>query len=57
MFHYKDGKLYCEEVPLEEIARGAGTPCYVYSSRSILSAWRAYDQAFENRPHLVCYAV
>lgn len=57
MFHYKDGKLYCEEVPLEEIARGAGTPCYVYSSRSILSAWRAYDQAFENLPHLVCYAV
>jgi len=57
MFHYKDGKLYCEEVPLEEIARGARTPCYVYSSRSILSAWRAYDQAFENLPHLVCYAV
>jgi diaminopimelate decarboxylase len=57
MFHYKDGKLYCEEVPLEEIARGAGTPCYVYSSRSILSAWHAYDAAFEDLPHLVCYAV
>jgi diaminopimelate decarboxylase len=57
MFHYKDGQLYCEEVPLEEIARSAGTPCYVYSSRSILAAWRAYDEAFEDIPHLVCYAV
>ena len=57
MFHYKDGRLYCEEVPLEEIARGAGTPCYVYSSRAILSAWHAYDAAFGDLPHLVCYAV
>ncbi|HVW09825.1 MAG TPA: diaminopimelate decarboxylase [Bryobacteraceae bacterium] len=57
MFQYKDEKLYCEEVPLEEIARAAGTPCYVYSARSILSTWRAYDEAFEGVPHLVCYAV
>jgi diaminopimelate decarboxylase len=57
MFHYNGGRLYCEEVPLEEIARGAGTPCYVYSSRSILSAWSAYDRAFGDLPHLVCYAV
>jgi diaminopimelate decarboxylase len=57
MFHYQDGNLYCEEVSLEEIARGVGTPCYVYSSQSILSAWRAYDRAFEDLPHLVCYAV
>lgn len=57
MFHYQEEKLYCEEVPLEEIARSAGTPCYVYSARTILSAWQAYDQAFEGVPHLVCYAV
>ncbi|HVY95191.1 MAG TPA: diaminopimelate decarboxylase [Bryobacteraceae bacterium] len=57
MFHYREEKLYCEEVPLEEIARSAGTPCYVYSAGTILSAWRAYDEAFEGVPHLVCYAV
>ncbi|HEY4088817.1 MAG TPA: diaminopimelate decarboxylase [Bryobacteraceae bacterium] len=57
MFQYKDGRLYCEEVPLDEIARSAGTPCYVYSSRSILAAWHAYDAAFGDLPHLVCYAV
>jgi diaminopimelate decarboxylase len=57
MFYYKDGRLFCEKVDLEDIAEGAGTPCYVYSTQSILDAWRAYDDAFGDLPHLVCYAV
>jgi len=57
MFHYKDGRLLCEQVDLEEVALSVGTPCYVYSSQSILDAWRAYDDAFGDLPHLVCYAV
>lgn len=57
MFEYLDGKLFCEQADLEEIARAARTPCYVYSSRSILDAYRAYDNAFGNMPHLICYAV
>ena len=57
MFEYLGGKLYCEEVDLDSIARAAGTPCYVYSSRSILDAWQAYDSAFGDMPHMVCYAV
>lgn len=56
-FHYKEGQLFCDEVALEDIARGAGTPCYVYSARAILDAYRAYDGAFGGLPHLVCYAV
>jgi diaminopimelate decarboxylase len=57
MFHYTNGKLFCEQVDLEEIARSAGTPTYVYSSQSILDAWRSYDDALSGLPHLVCYAV
>jgi diaminopimelate decarboxylase len=57
MFDYKEGKLHCEQVDLEEIARSIGTPAYVYSAQSILDAWRAYDEAFGDLPHLVCYAV
>src|SRR5580692_5603480 len=57
MFRYSNGKLYCEEVDLDAIARAAGTPCYVYSSQSILDAYRAYDDAFGDMPHMVCYAV
>jgi len=57
MFLYRDGSLYCEEVDLAAVAREAGTPCYVYSSRTILDAYRAYDEAFDGAPHMICYAV
>ena len=57
MFTYTDKTLYCESVALADIAKKTGTPCYVYSSRSILDAWHAYDAAFADLPHTVCYAV
>src|SRR4051812_14237492 len=57
MFHYIDNTLYCEAVPLADIARSAGTPAYVYSSQAILDNYRAYDEAFGDLPHTVCYAV
>ncbi len=57
MFAYSEDKLRCDGVPLTEIADGAGTPCYVYSARDILSAWQSYDRAFGELPHEVCYAV
>lgn len=56
-FEYRDRSLYCEEVPLADVARKAGTPCYVYSAGAILENFRAYDQAFGATPHIVCYAV
>ena len=57
MFRYAGGKLYCEQVDLDAIARTAGTPCYVYSAQSILDAYHAYDNAFAGMPHMICYAV
>jgi diaminopimelate decarboxylase len=57
MFHYSKGNLYCGQVDLKEIAQAAGTPCYVYSAQSILDAYHAYDDAFGDMPHLVCYSV
>ncbi len=57
MFHYSGQDLYCENVPLADIARQAGTPAYVYSSGSILENYRAYDEALQRLPHTVCYAV
>jgi diaminopimelate decarboxylase len=57
MFHYIDNTLYCENVPLADIAKSSGTPAYVYSSQIILENYRAYDEAFENLAHTVCYAV
>ena len=56
-FEYRDKRLVCEEASLKELAESAGTPCYVYSSRTILDRYRAYDRAFGDVPHTVCYAV
>lgn len=57
MFCYRDNTFYCEEVPLADIARRAGTPCYVYSAGGILSRYRAYDEGLAGLEHMVCYAV
>jgi len=56
-FAYRDRALFCDEVPLADIAAKAGTPCYVYSARTILENFRAYNAAFGMQPHTVCYAV
>jgi diaminopimelate decarboxylase len=57
LFHYSDNDFYCEQVPLADLAAHVGTPAYVYSSQEILDNYRAYDNAFRDLPHTVCYAV
>ncbi len=54
---YRDHSLYLEDIPLADIARREGTPCYVYSRAAILERFQAYKQAFGDVPHKVCYAV
>ncbi len=56
-FHYEEGGLYCEEVPLSEIAQTTGTPTYVYSHAALERAYRELDEAFSGLDHLVCFAV
>jgi diaminopimelate decarboxylase len=54
---YRDRALSMDGVELSVIAAKAGTPCYVYSAAAILENIRAYDAAFGDTPHTVCYAV
>ncbi len=56
-FHYRDGRLLAEEVPLAEIAAAHGTPTYVYSRATLERHWHAFDEALGEHPHLICYAV
>lgn len=56
-FGYKNRELHAEAVPLARIAEQYGTPCYVYSRAALTDAYRAFDIAFDDRDHLVCYAV
>src|SRR5260370_39063188 len=57
MFSYSKNSRFCEKVPLADIAKQAGTPCYVYSSQTILENFQAYDESLADLPHSVCYAV
>ena len=56
-FSYQHDSLFCDDVALADIAAAEGTPCYVYSKRAILDRFHAYDRAFGEQPHKVCYAV
>src|ERR1700722_5810134 len=49
--------LHAEGAPLAELAEDHGTPLYVYSSATIQHRYRAFDKAFSNLPHTVCYSV
>jgi diaminopimelate decarboxylase len=56
-FDYKNGELHAEAVPLSEIAKRYGTPCYVYSRAALTAAYLGFGTAFASRDHLLCYAV
>jgi diaminopimelate decarboxylase len=56
-FHYRDGKLHCEEVDLSRVAEEFGTPLYVYSAGTILDHYHRLDQSLGEIDHLICYAV
>ncbi|HVN33790.1 MAG TPA: diaminopimelate decarboxylase [Casimicrobiaceae bacterium] len=56
-FSLSRGELHAERVPLATIAERFGTPCYVYSRAAIEARYDAFDGAFADLPHLVCYAV
>lgn len=56
-FHYKNAEFYGENVKLADVAEQFGTPCYVYSKRALVSQWDAFEKAFGNVPHRICYAV
>jgi diaminopimelate decarboxylase len=57
MFSYDQNDLYCDQISLDEIARAAGTPCYVYSANAIVEAYHSYSDAFAGLDHNICFAV
>ena len=57
-FHYRDGALWCEDVPLSRIADAVGTPVYVYSAATFRRHARAFRDGLAglDRIHLA-YAI
>lgn len=56
-FHYHNDALFCEDVPLERLAKEQGTPCYIYSHATLTRHFQAFDQAFAAVPHLIAFAM
>jgi diaminopimelate decarboxylase len=56
-FHYVDGNLHCEDVPVAELAARFGTPLYVYSQASVVGTLKALQTEFAAVDPLVCYSV
>ena len=56
-FHYKNGRLHCEDVSLDAIADEVGTPVYVYSSATLRRHARVISAAFEGMDCLIAFSV
>lgn len=56
-FHYKNGELYCEGVPVRTVAQRVGTPFYLYSSNTLANHVRSFAAAFNGLPHIICFAL
>ncbi len=56
-FNYRENQLFAESVSIKDIVSTHGSPCYIYSRATFEKHWNAFDKAFGNHPHLICYAV
>lgn len=56
-FQYRHRTLYCEEVPVAELAAKYGTPLFVYSQATLLHHLKQLQTAFAPAEPLICYSI
>jgi diaminopimelate decarboxylase len=60
-FKWKKGRsaqeIFCESVPVGEVAKEFGTPAYLYSQAAITEAYRELDRGLRGVPHTLCFAM
>jgi diaminopimelate decarboxylase len=56
-FHYRDRTLYCEDVPLTDIAAEFGTPTFVYSEATLVHHLTQIQEAFAEAKPVIAYSV
>lgn len=56
-FQYKNDRLFAEELEVNSLAAEFGTPLYIYSKATLERHWHAFNNAFGDYPHLICFAV
>jgi len=56
-FNYRNDELFAEDIAVQDIVYKYGSPCYIYSRATLERHWNAFDHAFGEQAHLICYAV
>ncbi len=56
-FLYRDRVLYCEDVPVRQLAETYGTPLWVYSKATLLHHLGQLQKAFATADPLICYSI
>src|SRR5262249_51665506 len=56
-FSYRDQALFCENVPVRQLAETYGTPLYVYSKATLLHHLTQLQKAFAAVDPLICYSL
>lgn len=56
-FRYRNGALFCEDVPAAALAERFGTPLYVYSRRTFIDHFERLRTAFAALDPLICYSI
>jgi diaminopimelate decarboxylase len=56
-FSYRNRVLFCEDVPVSQLADVYGTPLYVYSQRTLLHHLEQLQKAFADIQPLICYSI
>jgi diaminopimelate decarboxylase len=56
-FAYRDRTLFCEDIPVPELAAKYGTPLYVYSQATLLHHLTSVQTAFAPANPIVAYSV
>jgi len=56
-FTYRQQQLFCEDVPVAEIAASHGSPLYLYSRKTYREKFQQIDRAFAAPPHQICFAL
>lgn len=56
-FSYKNGELYCEQVPVRRIVGEFGTPIFIYSRNTLERHFKIFEEPFSNVPHLICFSM
>jgi diaminopimelate decarboxylase len=56
-FAYRHRSLYCEDVPVAELAREYGTPLYLYSEATLVHHLKQIQTAFAEAKPIICYSI